>query len=839
MITHLSIPQYLLESSFCLVIFYMFYQIMLKKETYFQFNRFYLIGSAILSLLIPIINIDFNSASHITGAEQIYPLINQLNDIQIGIQQTITQESSILHISVADIINWIYMAGFFLMALKLFNGLFKLFGIINRSPKLKDLNHTFLISEDVPAASFFSYVFWKDKHDKSDPIQKTILDHEMVHVRQWHSLDVVIMEIMVIIKWFNPLIYLFRNSLKKTHEFIADKYVTDSMGDKLSYASILLNNSDSTDTPPISNHFYGNIKERIEMLAVKKSARIQQFKYFAIIPLTIILFSLFSFDLSDRLPQPIKSSLQNIENSMLAAIETNVVSLNIDENEENNAFYLEWSDIMKIKLTQTFELQDFLFYYSKSDLNNLLSADPNISQNGMQLNLYIDTLEVITSAGKKAVSLESLKDKDFRNYFIDSLGKHDQITLGLKTYSETDSLSIKLHLSLDQTFGKVSVLNKLLADETIRWGQRKIEFTEKFTVEGRRLNLDHSVTDEELNDMLDNKIEVSFDSKKFTSLPDDVNISFSVRRANNSMLASLDSKKLANLGKSNKEKKDIVYLVGYYHGKKYTVHEDSRFYRLDKFYEDKEIFKDWISSCQNGDYIRVKIEDPNKEYGNYEFNLRYRDDNEAISAPFPIDLPHTTDSYSNFQIVMNEDGKSFVRIDTKDRNSKRIVKAYQGSESYEIIHIDDFKTKYRIKEQTLPRGILENEIVNNPIGNLDILTINDHYSEDDQLIRMDWGKMVSIPNIGNYSIKEFKRSSKQNLMLFVGTKDMKMARYDLLIIPENGKIRRIRTDKVNTQSIRETLDQVDENSSIYIDNIIVDIDGELKYYPYSFVFTVE
>jgi len=125
MINHLSIPQYLVESSFCLAIFYLFYMLFLKKETYFQFNRFYLIGTALLSLLIPIVNVDFNSASHITGAEQLYPILHQVNDIQIGIQQTIAQESNILHISIADVINWVYLAGLFVMTLKLMNGLFK------------------------------------------------------------------------------------------------------------------------------------------------------------------------------------------------------------------------------------------------------------------------------------------------------------------------------------------------------------------------------------------------------------------------------------------------------------------------------------------------------------------------------------------------------------------------------------------------------------------------------------------------------------------------------------------------------------------------------------------
>ncbi len=840
MINHISIPQYLLESSFCLAIFYLFYLILLKRETYFQFNRIYLIGTAFLSLFIPLINVDFSTASHLTGAEQLYPILYQVNDFQIGIQQTIAQDSNILHVSIADMINWVYMAGFFIMSLKLFSGLFKLFGIINRSPKMKDQDHTLLISEDVPAASFFSYIFWRDKHDKSDPIQKTIMDHEMVHVRQWHSLDVIVMELMVIVKWFNPLIYLFRNSLKKTHEFIADKYVTDQMGDKIEYANILLNNSGPTHMPPMSNHFYGNIKERIKMLGTKESNRLQQFKYFAIIPMTIMLFSLFSFDLSDKLPQPLKSSFQNIENSMLAAIETNVVSLNVDDEEEQNAFHLGWSDIMKIKLKQTNEIQEFIFSYSKLNLSQLLSDEPTILQNGKQLEIYIDTLEVITKTGKKEVSLESLKDDDFREFFIDSLNKFDQIMLGLKTYSDTDSLFIKLHLGLDKDQTKSAIHHFSLTDKTIKWGQRKIKFNTRVSEDGSRLNLHNLVTDEEFKSMLDNKLLVSHGSEKFNPFPEDMNISFLVSRTNNSKLSSVNSEWMDKFKRKNRINKNAVEIKSHYFGKEYSIQEESKSYSLKDFYKEKETFKDWMTSLQNGDMVNVKIFGAEGDFENYDFTLRYKDENQAIAAPFPIDLPHTTDAYSNFQIVMNDQGKSLVRIDTKNVRNRKIVDAYRGSESYEIIHIDNFKTKNRVRNHTLPRGILEIGSMYNPtISNLDIFTLNDYYTDADQLVRMDWGKMVSIPNIGNFSIKEFKRSSKESLTLFAGTELIEMARFDLLIIPENGKIKRLRTDKVNTQEIREILNNVDVNTSIYVDNIVVDVEGEYKYYPYNFVFTVE
>lgn len=841
MITHISIPQYLLESSFCLAVFYIFYYFWLKQETYFQFNRLYLLGSAFLSLIIPLINIDYYSASQISGAESIFPFINQVNEIQIGIQQTITQESNILNISIADIINWVYVAGFFFMTLKLLSGLFKLFNIINKSPKLKDHDHTLLISEDVPAASFFSYIFWRDKHDKSDPIQKTIMDHELVHVRQWHSLDVVIMEIMVIIKWFNPLIYLFRNSLKTTHEFIADKYVTDQMGDKVKYANILLTNSAVTNRPPMSNHFYGNIKERIQMLGTKQSTKDKKIKYVAIIPMCLVLFTLFSFDLSDRLPTPIKTSFQNIENSMMAVIEKNVVSLNMDEDKERQAFHLRWSEVMEIKLNPTNKVQDFIFYYSRPNLDQLLSAEPSIIQNGKDVKVYIDTLELMTRSGKKEITLESLKDKAFRKFLIDSLDKHDQLTLRLKSYSDTDSLCIKLHIGLGLASFQDITFDYAAIDKTLKWGQRKILFNKSVMKDGRRFNWDESVNDKELISMLDHKLEISFDSKKYENLPDDMIITFTVNRANNSGLANIDSEIMNRSSLlDNVLFKNVIAMETHYYGKWFSIVEKSKPFTLSEYYNQKETFKEWIGSCENGDYISVKLEGPNEDIGSYEFNLRYRDENEAISAPFPIELPHTNDLNSNFQVVLNENGKSYVRIDTKDINNKSIIETYKGSESYEILHIDGFKTKSRVFQTNLPKGNLKIENVTDPsIADLNFLSLNDYYSDGEQLIRMDWGKMVSMPNIGNYSIKEFKRSSKQELSLFEGTQDIKMARFDLLIIPENGKIDRLRTDNINTQSIREKLSNVDVNTSIYIDNIIVDIEGELKYYPYNFVFTVE
>lgn len=837
---HISIPQYLLESSFCLVILYAFYYLLLKKETHFQFNRAYLISSALFSLIIPVVNIDFSKASHLTGANQMFPILSTVDAFQLGINQTITQQNNALNISVADVITWIYMAGLFIMALKLASGLFKLFSIINRSPKMKDVDHTLLISNDVPASSFFSYIFWQDKHDKNDKVQKTIMDHEMVHVRQWHSLDVIVMEIMVIVKWFNPLIYLFRNSLKQTHEFIADKYVSEKMMDKVTYASILLTNKAATNLPPATNHFYGHIKERVKMLSAKKSKTVSQLKYLAAIPLALVLFSFFSFDLSDRLPEQIKSPFQKIESTMLATADQNVISLNMDEDIVKEKFYLTWGDEMKVVLTQKYETQDLIFEYKRGDLSNLLSVNPSIIQNGKSLKVQIDTLEVLKNNKKMAIDLKDLSTDALRKKFIDSLGVNDQIMVSLKSYSDTDSLRVNLHLSIDKNSESSWSFVSTPISDVIKWGDVKISFEDMINRKGVWLDLDNSVTQEEIYNMLDQKIELSIDSKAFSEIENNRSISFKYMRAKNSGLASIDAEAISKSKKENNINDDVVSLMAYYHGENYEILESSFSLSISQFYDSKDRFKSWLSNVKNGDNITVSISKEAEETNSYEFNLRFRDYNEAITAPFAVSLPHTMNSFYNYQIVMNSEGKSLVRVDVNDPNSRRIAKAYEGSQSYEVVHIKGFKSKQHVYHTTLPHGKLEyGDFMNQELRDLDKFRLNDHYSDKDQLVSLKWGRMISMPGIGNFSLKEFKRSSSTNLNLMTGANNIQMDRYDLLIIPENGKIKRIRTDKVNTQKIREALSEVDNNTSIYIDNIIVNIDGERKFYPYSFVYTVE
>jgi hypothetical protein len=117
--------------------------------------------------------------------------------------------------------------------------------------------------------------------------------------------------------------------------------------------------------------------------------------------------------------------------------------------------------------------------------------------------------------------------------------------------------------------------------------------------------------------------------------------------------------------------------------------------------------------------------------------------------------------------------------------------------------------------------------------------LNEHYTLSDRMIRMDWGRMVSMPGIGNFSWKEFRRSSQSNILLSAGDNFLEIARFDLVIINEDKAPIRIRTNNIKSLMCRQSFKDLAGESSIYFDNIIINDKDEFKYYPFQFVFNIE
>jgi len=269
---------YLLLVNFYLVLFFCFYAALLRKETFFQLNRVYLVAASLLSFFIPLIQANWVKNLFITQQVQ-HTIFNSpvmANPLIVyGGKFTPAQNS----LTIGQIINGIYIAVTLFLILRLGWQLI----ILKRS-----------INRPAPSAaySFFKKISLGNNLERPDVIEA----HERVHAGQWHSVDVMIIETVMIINWFNPVVYLYRFAVKYIHEFIADRQVVQAGTDKADYALLLLSQTFNVPTHALVNPFYNHslLKQRIKMLQKSKSHRIALVKYGFSAPLFIMMLVLSS-----------------------------------------------------------------------------------------------------------------------------------------------------------------------------------------------------------------------------------------------------------------------------------------------------------------------------------------------------------------------------------------------------------------------------------------------------------------------------------------------------------------------------------------------------------------
>jgi TonB family protein len=258
---------YLLLVNFYLVLFFGFYVLLLRRETFFQLNRIYLVAASLLSFFIPLIQSDWVKNLFITQQVQqtIYSPVMAYNITFAPTQDVLT---------IGEVLNVLYISVTLFLVLRLLWQLIILKKAIEKP-------------EPSAAYSFFKKIsLGKDLADND-----LIAAHEQVHAKQWHSVDVMIIETVMIINWFNPVVYLYRFAIKFIHEFIADRNVVQAGTDKADYALLLLSQTFEVQTHNLATPFYNHslLKERILMLQKSRSQRIALAKYGLSAPLFILM----------------------------------------------------------------------------------------------------------------------------------------------------------------------------------------------------------------------------------------------------------------------------------------------------------------------------------------------------------------------------------------------------------------------------------------------------------------------------------------------------------------------------------------------------------------------
>jgi N-acetylmuramoyl-L-alanine amidase len=280
---------YILKVILCPALLTGYYFLALRNRIFHQWNRFYILLTVLLSLIVPFFQYEWLARNEQPG------VIRLLQVIRGG-----KPEGETLTSGINASINWqawaitLYTIISFIAMMLFIRSLIQLKRITSGNP-VQNINGVRFVNTDVQGTpfSFFHTIFWNRSIDIESNTGRQILQHELVHVREWHSLDKIIMQMVLIFCWWNPIFWILRHELKMIHEFIADrKSVTNR--DSATLAALILQSACPQQYNRFINPFFHQpIKRRLTMLNRLNNPRISYAGRLLILPLAV--FTLFAF----------------------------------------------------------------------------------------------------------------------------------------------------------------------------------------------------------------------------------------------------------------------------------------------------------------------------------------------------------------------------------------------------------------------------------------------------------------------------------------------------------------------------------------------------------------
>ena len=279
---------YILKSSVCLVLFYLFFRLLLSKETFHRFNRMALLGVLFFSLLIPCIEV---TTRHQVEVQQAVLSIEQLL-LMAELEATpanvgAVQETSA--ISWVQIVLLVYLAGILFLACRNIYSLICLFRLIHsgKHEKLEKGVTLVVHNQEIAPFSWMNYIVISRKDLEENG--REILIHEMAHIHHRHSVDLLVADICIFFQWFNPGAWLLKQELQNVHEYEADETVINEGVNAKEYQLLLIKKAVGTRLYSMANSFnHSKLKKRITMMLKEKSNPWARLKYLYVLPLEAI-----------------------------------------------------------------------------------------------------------------------------------------------------------------------------------------------------------------------------------------------------------------------------------------------------------------------------------------------------------------------------------------------------------------------------------------------------------------------------------------------------------------------------------------------------------------------
>jgi hypothetical protein len=323
-----EIITYLLKSSGLMAAFFLAYHFLLRKETFFSSNRWFLLSGLVTSALLPLFFI-----KKIVFVERPKLSIEDLMALSNNASEAIPDITA-----AAPTIDWMEIVAFgygiivVFLFLKLVFNLFSIVKLIRNKVVNKNESFSLIdINQDITPFSFFNYIVFNSTLYSNQELESILL-HEKVHSKQKHSFDVVVAQLFTIVFWINPIVWLYKKAIVQNLEFIADSKAIQNIEDKKCYQMALLKVVSHQNCLPITNPFYQSlIKKRIVMLNKNQSNKRNSWKYAAVIPALIAFVFLFQIQVvaQEKEVRDVPKEFRNSDN----------VSISLDSNDPDEGWY--------------------------------------------------------------------------------------------------------------------------------------------------------------------------------------------------------------------------------------------------------------------------------------------------------------------------------------------------------------------------------------------------------------------------------------------------------------------------------------------------------------------
>lgn len=310
---------YSVKVAVCLALFYLFHKLLMSRDTFHTFNRFAILSMMLLSLVLPLVHLSFDSEAGINrGTVALEGLVAQtvVADGGNGVGEGLTLTQVLLAT---------YVLGVVLFVGKALLSVGSLLRLIRRARCVEVRNgiRIYTMQGDISPFSWFRYIIMSEKDWQEN--RREIVLHEMAHIRRCHSMDVAVCNMMIVFQWYNPAAWLLKRELQTVHEYEADEAVLSAGVDATHYQMLLIRKAVGERLFSMANNLnHNSLKKRITMMKINRTNPMQKAKVAFVLPLAAMTVAAFASqkveNLSEKVEQESEAFSSVSDNPVVRAV---------------------------------------------------------------------------------------------------------------------------------------------------------------------------------------------------------------------------------------------------------------------------------------------------------------------------------------------------------------------------------------------------------------------------------------------------------------------------------------------------------------------------------------